>query len=132
MGGILAFLTNRFVAPIVAVLGAVALVGCLWLYVANAGLRATVAEQEATLAAVKLERDNWMQQALNAAADLAEREKARAPRFNQAERVVRNAPSTPVSPHNLAVRDCLLALRGGGTCTDPAGAAPATAAATNR
>lgn len=132
MGGIMLFLTNRIVAPIVALVGAFALVGCIWLYIANAGLRATVSEQKATLAKVEAERDSYMQQAVNAAADLADRERQRQPRFNQAEREYRNAPSSPVTAHNLAVRDCLLILRGGGTCPAPAGTSGTAPAPTNR
>jgi len=132
MAGLMLFLTNRIVAPIVAAVGVLAVAGCLLLYISNSSLRATVAEQKAALAAVQAERDNYKHQADTAAADLAEKDRQRQPRFNQAERTVQNAPSSPVTAHNLAVRDCLLILRGGGTCPTTGILAPAAPTATNR
>lgn len=94
------------------------LFGCVgWLKWDNHALRADLAESRAIITLVDATTKLYKQKAADLGTALAERERQRAPRFQAAEKEIRNAPANALTAHDAAVLNCLRDLRAGNNCT---------------
>lgn len=95
-----------------------------YMTVDRAWIRADLAEARTSIALVKAGVDAFRVQSVAAADQLVRNNRERNIRLTKTESEIRNAPSTAVTDHDLAIRDCLLRLRAHGDCTFTEGAAP--------